>query len=29
MGGSVPGLAEIDAQLQGGPNYTLRIVVEP
>jgi hypothetical protein len=28
-GGSVPGLAEIDAQLQGGPNYTLRIVVEP
>ena len=28
-GGSVSGLAEIDAQLQGGPNYTLRIVVEP
>jgi hypothetical protein len=28
-GGSVAGLAEIDAQLQGGPNYTLRIVVEP
>jgi hypothetical protein len=27
--GSVAGLAEIDAQLQGGPNYTLRIVVEP
>jgi len=28
-GGSVPGLAEIDAQLQGGPRYTLHAVVEP
>jgi len=27
-GGSVPGLAEIDAQLQGGPRYTLHIFVE-
>jgi hypothetical protein len=27
-GGSVPGLAEIDAQLQGGPRYTIRVVVE-
>lgn len=27
--GSVPGLAEIDAQLQGGPRYTLHLVVEP
>ncbi len=27
-GGSVPGLAEIDAQLQGGPRYTLHVVVE-
>ena len=26
--GSVPGVAEIDAQLQGGPRYTLRVVVE-
>ena len=28
-GGSVPGLAEIDARLQGGPRYTLHILVEP
>ncbi len=28
-GGSVPGLAEIDAQLQGGPRYTVHVVVEP
>jgi hypothetical protein len=28
-GGSVAGLAEIDAQLQGGPRYTLHVVVEP
>jgi hypothetical protein len=28
-GGSVPGPAEIDAQLQGGPRYTLHVVVEP
>jgi len=28
-GGSVSGLAEIDAQLQGGPRYTLHILVEP
>ena len=28
-GGSVPGLAEIDAQLQGGPRYTLHVLVEP
>jgi hypothetical protein len=28
-GGSVPGLVEIDAQLQGGPRYTLHVVVEP
>ena len=27
-GGSVPGLEEIDAQLQGGPRYTLHIFVE-
>jgi len=27
-GGSVPGLAEIDAQLQGGPRYTLHVFVE-
>jgi hypothetical protein len=26
--GSVPGVAEIDAQLQGGPRYTLHVVVE-
>jgi hypothetical protein len=26
--GSVPGLAEIDAQLQGGPRYTLHLFVE-
>jgi len=25
---SVPGLAEIDAQLQGGPRYTIHVVVE-
>ena len=28
-GGSVSGLAEIDAQLQGGPRYTLHVVVQP
>ena len=28
-GGSVSGLAEIDAQLQGGPRYTLHVLVEP
>jgi len=28
-GGSVPGLAEIDAQLQGGPRYTFHVLVEP
>ena len=28
-GGSVAGLAEIDAQLQGGSRYTLQVVVEP
>lgn len=28
-GGSVPGLAEIDAHLEGGPRYTLHVVVEP
>jgi len=28
-GGAVPGLAEIDAQLQGGPRYTLHVFVEP
>ena len=27
-GGSSPGIAEIDAQLQGGPRYTIRVVVE-
>jgi hypothetical protein len=27
-GGLEPGLAEIDAQLQGGPKYTLHVVVE-
>ena len=27
-GGSEPGLAEIDAQLQGGPRYTIQVVVE-
>ena len=27
-GGSEPGLAEIDAQLQGGPHYLLHVVVE-
>ena len=27
-GGSAPGVAEIDAQLQGGPRYTLHVVVE-
>lgn len=27
-GGSVPGLAEIDAQLQGGPRYTLHVFIE-
>ena len=27
-GGSVPGLAEIDAQLQGGPRYTIHVIVE-
>jgi len=26
--GANPGLAEIDAQLQGGPRYTIRVVVE-
>lgn len=29
IGGSVPGLAEIDAQLEGGPRYPLHVVVEP
>ncbi|MGZ3589207.1 MAG: hypothetical protein ACXU99_00965 [Thermodesulfobacteriota bacterium] len=28
-GGSVPGLAEIDAQLRGGPRYTFHVLVEP
>ncbi|MGZ3512374.1 MAG: hypothetical protein ACXU93_00370 [Thermodesulfobacteriota bacterium] len=28
-GSSVPGLAEIDAQLQGGPRYTFHVLVEP
>ena len=28
-GDSLPGLAEIDAQLQGGPRYTLHVLVEP
>ncbi len=28
-GGPVSGIAEIDAQLQGGPRYTLHVVVEP
>ena len=28
-GGSVAGIAEIDAQLQGGPRYTFHILVEP
>jgi len=28
-GGLEPGLAEIDAQLQGGPRYTLHLFVEP
>lgn len=28
-GGSVSGLAEIDAQLRGGPRCTLHVVVEP
>jgi hypothetical protein len=28
-GGLAPGLVEIDAQLQGGPRYTLHVVVEP
>jgi len=28
-GGSVSGLAEIDAQLQGGPRYTFHVLVEP
>ena len=27
-GGSSPGMAEIDAQLQGGPRYTLHVIVE-
>lgn len=27
-GGSEPGVAEIDAQLQGGPRYTLHLIVE-
>ena len=27
-GGSVPGVAEIDAQLQGGPRYTIHVFVE-
>jgi hypothetical protein len=29
IAGSVPGVAEIDAQLQGGPRYTLHVIVEP
>jgi hypothetical protein len=28
-GGSVSGLAEIDAQLQGGPRYMFHVLVEP
>jgi hypothetical protein len=28
-GGSAPGVAEIDAQLQGGPRYTIHVIVEP
>ena len=27
-GGSAPGVAEIDAQLQGGPRYTIHVIVE-
>jgi hypothetical protein len=27
-GGSEPGLAEIDAQLEGGPRYLFHVVVE-
>ncbi len=27
-GGSTPGIAEIDAQLQGGPRYMIHVVVE-